>query len=152
MLKVFSKCSLQMYAKPKIKKFPVDHVNINYTRVDECTEECVLTMAGEARGGKLTVNIGSIPVEMKIDSGASANVISQASWEQLKNQLIKCVSRRSTRKLYAYGAVTRLEVIGTFTTDLSLGSKSVCAEASVIKGQKEPLLGRESAVELGALK
>ena len=32
---------------------------------------------------------------------------------------IKCVSRRSTKKLYAYGAVTPLEVIETFTADLT---------------------------------
>lgn len=38
-------------------------------------------VAGEAQGGKLTVNIGGIPVEMIIDSGASTNVISQALWE-----------------------------------------------------------------------
>ena len=89
---------------------------------------------------------------MIIDSGANANVFSQALWEQLKKQHIKCVSRRRTKKLYAYGAATRLEVIGTFTTDLSLSSKSVSAEVSVIKGQGEPLLGRESAAELGVLK
>ena len=124
-------------------------------RVDECKEEedeYVFAVAGHAQGGKLTVNIGGIPVEMIIDSGASANVISQALWEQLKKQHIKCVSRRSTKKLYVYGAVTPLEVIGTLTTDLSLGSKSVSAEVSVIKGQGEPLLGRESAVELDVLK
>ena len=83
---------LQMYAKPKIKKFPVDHVYCNYTRVDECTEEeDEYVVAGEAQGGKLTVNIGGIPVEMIIDSGASTNVISQALWEQLKIQHINCV-------------------------------------------------------------
>ena len=43
-------------------------------------------------------------------------------------------------------------MIETFTADLSLGSKSVSAEVSVIKGQGEPLLGRESAVELDVLK
>ena len=43
-------------------------------------------------------------------------------------------------------------MIGTFTADLSLGSKSVSAEVTVIKGQEEPLLGRESATELGVLK
>ena len=47
--------------------------------VDECTEEeDEYVVAGEAQGGKLTVNIGGIPVEMIIDSGASTNVISQA--------------------------------------------------------------------------
>ena len=77
-------------------------------RVDECKEEedkHVFAVAGEAQGGKLMVNMRGIPVEMIIDSGGSANVIIQALWEQLKKQHIKCVSRRSTKKLYAYGAV-----------------------------------------------
>ena len=43
-------------------------------------------------------------------------------------------------------------MIGTFTADLSLGSKSVSADVTVIKGKGEPLLGRESATELGILK
>ena len=46
----------------------------------------------------VTVNIGGIPVEMIIDSGASANVISQTLRKPLKKQHIKCVSRRSTKK------------------------------------------------------
>ena len=75
-------------------------------------------------------------MEMIIDSGASANVISQALLEQLKKQPIKCVSRRGTKKLYSYGAVTPLKVIGTFTTDLSLGSKNVSAEVSASKGKE----------------
>ena len=107
-------------------------------KVDECKEEedeYVFTVSGEAQGGKLTVNIGGIPVEMIIDSGARANGISQALWEQLKMQHIKCVSRRSTKKLYAYCKVTHFEVIGTFASDMSLGSKSVSAEVTVIKGQ-----------------
>ena len=36
--------------------------------------------------------------------------------------------------------------------DLRLGSKSVSAEVTVIKEQGEPLLGRESAIELSVLK
>ena len=54
------------------------------------------------------------------------------------------------KKKYTYGAVTSVEVIGTFTTHLSLGSKSVSAEVSFINVQGEPLLGRESAIELGS--
>ena len=63
-----------------------------------------------------------------------------------------CVSRKGAKKLYVYGAVTPLEVIGTFIANLTLGSKCVSAEFTVTKGQKEPLLGRESANELGVLK
>ena len=91
-------------------------------------------------------------MEMIIDSGTSANVISQASWEQLKKCHIKCVSQQNTKKLYAYGAISPLEVIGTFTVDITMGNKCVSAEVTVVKGQGESLLGREMATELGVLK
>ena len=49
--------------------------------VDECKEEeDEFAVVGKAQGGKLTVNNGGIPVQMIIDSGASANVINQALW------------------------------------------------------------------------
>ena len=71
-------------------------------KVDECKEEedeYVFTVAGEAHGGKLTVNIWGIPVEMILDSGASANVISQALLEQLTKQHIKCVSLKKYKEV-----------------------------------------------------
>ena len=65
--------------KTKVKEIP-SRSRVHYMRVDECKEEedeYVFAVAGEAQGGEITVNIGGIPVEMIIDSGASANVISQ---------------------------------------------------------------------------
>ena len=83
-----SKCSqvghFANVCKTKVKEIP-SRSRVQYMRVDECKEEedeYVFAVAGDAQGGKLTVNIGGIPVEMTIDSGASANVISQALWEQ----------------------------------------------------------------------
>ena len=57
----------------------------------------MFAIPGGDHGGKVVVNIGGVPVEMIIDSGASANVISQASWEQLKKCHIKCVSSKHFR-------------------------------------------------------
>ncbi|XP_044182144.1 uncharacterized protein K02A2.6-like [Acropora millepora] len=153
-----SKCSqvghFANVCKTKVKEIP-SRSRVQYMRMDECKEEedeDMFAVAGDAQGGKITVNIGGIPVEMIIDSGASANVISQALWEQLKKQHIKCVSRRSTKKLYAYGAVTPLEVIGTFTTDLSLGSKSVSAEVSASKGKENHYWEENQPLRIGKLK
>ena len=112
----------------------------------------MFTITGEVKGGEVTVNIGVILVEMSIDSGASANVIGQAKWEQLKKRHIKCVSKRSTKKLYDYEAVTPLEVIDTITEEITLESKCVPAEFTAVKGQGEPLLRRESTTELAVLK
>jgi len=121
--------------------------------VEEDEDEYVFAVADDESGqGKVTVNIGGIPVGVIIDSGSSANVIDQTLWEELKKQHVKCVSKRSTKKLYAYGATSPLQVIGTFTADLSLANKCVSAEFTVIQGRGEPLLGRESAMKLGVLK
>ena len=100
---------------------------------DDDDDEYVFAIAGRDHGGKV-VNIRGVRVEMTIDSGASANVISQASWEQLKKCHIKCVSQQNTKKLYAYGVVSPLEVIGTFTVDITMGNKCVSAEVTVVKG------------------
>ena len=45
-------------------------------------DENVFAIAGGDHGGKVVVIIGGVPVEMIIDSWASANVISQASWKK----------------------------------------------------------------------
>lgn len=60
---------------------------------------------------------------MIIYCGASVDVISEALWDQLKKRHIKCVTKRSTKKLYAFGAVKPPDVVGTFTTDIILRTK-----------------------------
>ena len=60
---------------------------------------------------------------MIIDSRASVDVISEALWDQLKKRHIKCVTKRSTKRLYAFGAVKPLDVMGTFATDIILRTK-----------------------------
>lgn len=43
------------------------------------------------------MSVGGVPVEMVIDSGASANVIDKGLREDLKKKHINCMSRRATR-------------------------------------------------------
>ena len=38
-----------------------------------------------------------------IDSGASCSVIDQATWEVLKKKRVQCESKKSSKKLFAYG-------------------------------------------------
>ena len=132
---------------------PRDRPGVRYMQEVEVEDEdeYVFAIDGDGGKGKVTVNIGGIPVGMIFDSGSSANVIDRTLWEELKKQHIKCVSKRSAKKLYAHGATSPLEVIGTFTADLSLANKCVSAEFTVIQGRGEPLLGRESAMKLGVL-
>ena len=47
-----------------------------------------------------------------IDSGASCNVIDQATWEVLKKKSVQCESKKSSEKLFAYTQKDPIEVIG----------------------------------------
>ena len=49
-----------------------------------------------------------------IDSGASCIVIDQATWEVLNKKRIHGESKKSSKKLLAYGQKDPIEAIGTF--------------------------------------
>ena len=89
---------------------------------------------------------------MLIDSGASTNVIDKNMWSKLKQDKIKCVSRKSDKKLYAYGSKQPLNVLGTFSALARVEGKEAKAEFVVINGEGAALLGRETAIQLGVLK
>ncbi|XP_014673090.1 PREDICTED: uncharacterized protein LOC106813466 [Priapulus caudatus] len=98
------------------------------------------------------VQLGGVPVKMVIDSGASANIICQSLWEQLKEKRIKCASQKCTKQLFAYGSKVPLPVIGTFQCTAVVQNTQVNAEIMVVKGSGQPLLGKKTAKQLGVLK
>ena len=61
---------------------------------------------------------------------------------------MKYKSARSDKKLFAYAFQTPLDVIGTFSCEVSAGRNTFC----VINGKGDPLLGRDTATGLGVLK
>ena len=101
---------------------------------------------------KIEVTVGGCKLNMIIDSGASTNIIDKETWEWLKKNKVKCESARSSRKLYAYASQTPLDVIGTFSCEVSAGSNTASAKFCVINGEGDPLLGKDTATSLGVLK
>ena len=104
------------------------------------------------RNEKIEVTVGGCKLNMIIDSGASTNIIDKETWEWLKKNKVKCESARSSRKLYAYASQTPLDVIGTFSCEVSAGSNTASAKFCVINGEGDPLLGKDTATSLGVLK
>ena len=88
-----------------------------------------------------------------IDSGATCNVVSQQTWDYLKQRGIRCESRKSAKALFAYGGTEPLPTLGTFTADVMLsGSSNGCtADFVVVKSNGGTLLGRGTAEKLGVL-
>lgn len=68
----------------------------------------------------IRVNLGNVDIDMIIDSGASCNVIDQATWEWLKSRKIKCTSMRTQRQLFSYGSQEPMKVIGTFMASVTV--------------------------------
>ena len=101
---------------------------------------------------KIEVTVGGCKLNVIVDSGAGTNIIDKQTWEWLKKNKVKCKSAHSDRKLYPYASQTPLDVIGTFCCKVVAGGNSVNAEFCVIDGEGDPLLGKETATNLGVLK
>lgn len=111
--------------------------------------ECVLSVDG----GTVQLKVGGAIIKgVLIDSGASCNVVDKDTWEDLKSQGIKCKCEKGTQKLFPYGSAEPLSTLGKFRTSVQLDDHTVEAEFVVISGKGRPLLGRETAVQLGVLK
>lgn len=55
-------------------------------------------------GSEVDLKIGGVMLTaVLIDSGASCSVIDQATWEILKKKSVQCESKKSSKKLFAYG-------------------------------------------------
>ena len=115
-------------------------------------DEYAFTVNSVASPEKIDVTVGGVVVAMLIDSGASTNVIDKNLWSKLKQDKVKCVSKKSDKKLYAYGSKQPLKVLGTFSALARVGEKEADAEFVVIDGEGAALLGRETAIQLGVLK
>ena len=78
----------------------------------------------------------------------------KATWEMLKKDGVKCVSRRTNKKLFTYGQDKPIGVLGTFVAEIECeNNDSKCeSEFTVIKGTGKTLLGRRTAEKLDVLR
>ena len=121
------------------------------TQDDEDDPEYAFAV-GDRKQEKIEVTVGGCKLNVIVDSGASTNIIDKQTWEWLKRNKVKCKSTRSDKKLYAYASQTPLDVIGTFSCEISTGKNTINAEFCVIDGKGDPLLGKDTATNLGVLK
>ena len=113
----------------------------------------VLGGADNPDNGEISVKIGGVQVTMIIDSGASCNDLDRSLWEYLKANKVRYASSKATKKLYLYGNKQPLQVAGTFTADVLVGSRVLNeVEFVVIESEGHALWGRETAIALGVLK
>ena len=122
---------------------------------DESGDACAFNVkdADKEGQGRIDVAVGGIPLRMLIDSGAVTHIVDRDTWETLKSSRIMCDSYKCDRKLYAYESSNPLPVLGRFTAKVKLThTDETEGEFIVIDESGQPLLGRETATELGVLK
>ena len=72
----------------------------------------------------------------------------------MKKKSIQGESKKSSKKLFAYGQKDPIEVIGTFVSEIvcEISGNSCVNEFTVVKGPGRPLLGKNTAEKLGVLR
>ena len=70
------------------------------------------------------------------------NLIDKATWEELKAQNVDAMSRKSSKKLFAYGQTEPIEILGTSDAKITC---DVTGEFMVIKGRGTTILSKGTA-------
>ena len=101
----------------------------------------------------IDIELGGVRLEgVLVDSGSTCNVIDRATWEMLKEKKVKCVSRKSKRKLYSYESNEPLTTAGEFETELRCKDKRCHVCFIVVEEKARAILSRETSEELAILK
>lgn len=105
----------------------------------------------------LWCKVGGVLIEMIIDSGSMHNIIAMKTWVHMKQNGVQVeeMSTECDKVLKAYGQTTPLEIVGTFTAQISVhGDKAETMKLAtfyVVKQGNQCLLGKKTAKLLGVL-
>jgi len=95
------------------------------------------------------VQVNGKAVEMMIDTGASVNLLDEATFHRIDcgNKLLE----HAHSKIYSYGFDTPLPLLGTPSTTIKSGSNSPTTQLHVVKGNMGNLLSYNTAQKLGLI-
>ena len=93
------------------------------------------------------IQIDGISVKMMIDSGASVILLDEATFRRM-SKFGNHTLQPAHSKIYSYGSVTPLSVLGTFTASIKYSAVSTTTQLHVLKGTTENLLSYNTAQKL----
>lgn len=102
----------------------------------------------------LTFEVGGVALDMLVDSGADANLVTSEAWEKLKQSGVRVSNstKDSERSFLSYGSTIPLAVRGKFTAEIKIGDRVSVAQFYVVEKGQTCLLGDATAKELQVLK
>jgi hypothetical protein len=87
------------------------------------------------------INIGGQPIFVLVDSGSSANLLDEATYNSItQNTRLSAMLNPPTTKIYSYGSTTPLLLLGSWSTSVRYKSTTVNAKFHVTKGNSGNLL------------
>jgi hypothetical protein len=100
---------------------------------------------GNMKQPRTSVNIQGNVISMMIDSGASVNIIDEASYKAFSSPPKLALARAS---IFTYGASKPVTVLGTFESEIEVNHRKTAATFYVTKGTSGCLLSYKTASEL----
>ena len=99
---------------------------------------------------KVTVHINQISVDMIADNGASIDILNEDTYTRV-NHSNTFTLQLSTKRLFAYGSTSQLNILGFFTTNITVKASKKAVTFHVLKGNHGSLLSYTTARDLGIL-
>ena len=99
---------------------------------------------------RASVKIGDVVVEMVIDTGATTDILDEATYRNIhQNEDTKLQS--TTKRLFAYGSDSQLTILGKFDATIAFKDKYKDTTIHVVQGNHGSLLSYKTAMDLGIL-
>ena len=141
-----SKKSMNKHARTRMQKInAIDKFKIEEVHNDKHEfQQNIYAVSGGKQPLK-TIQINGHPVDMKIDTGASVNILDELTFSRLR---LKGKLQPYTNSLYAYNQESPLPTLGTFKATLKYKDYSILTDLIIIKGNSGNLIGYDTCIAL----
>lgn len=99
---------------------------------------------------QVTVHINKISVDMIVDTGASIDILDEDTYNKVNHDNTLTL-QPSTKRLFAYGSTSQLNVLGCFTTNITVKASKKAVTFHVLEGNHGSLLSYTTVHDLGIL-
>ena len=106
---------------------------------------------------RVTLAIGGVDIRFVVDTGADCNIMGKSTWEHLRQKQVTITKKvkGGGPKIFAYTSETPMEIVGQFWAEVkavNTGEVMKNVRFVVIAENAEPLLGIQTATQLGIVK
>ena len=123
---------------------------VYYVDEYDSEEEVERVLAIKGEGDTLNIKDEGRNIPIIIDSGASVNILDEATFRSMNLKGIK--PRKTKVKIFPYGTKVQLNIIGIVRLRVETESCVANVDFHILKGHSGNLMERKSSVDLGFLK